>query len=264
MIEIDGLGFLYNGHKVLDEISFQIEKGTICGLFGPNGSGKTTLLKCCSGSLKYPKGSLKIGGKEVSSLRAIDLARLVSYVPQSHKPPFPFMTKEVVLMGRNPHLNTFIGPNDQDLNRTSEALRMLRILDLADRPYTMLSGGQRQLVILARALNQETPVLLLDEPASALDFKNQINLWMILRSLAKMGKTILACTHDPNHISWFCDQSVVICDGRIIAFGPPEKSLSFEVMKRLYGEMCTVNVCQGKNIVMPSERALWIDKIIED
>jgi len=241
----------YGNTEILHSISFIVQPGIVCGLFGPNGSGKTTLIKCCCGSHPY-NGSIMIDGSEIKELSPRELARVVAYVPQSHNPMFPFSVKEVVLMGRNPYISPISGPKEEDLIRTEDILKDLNIIDIADNPYTELSGGQRQLVILARALNQDTQVMLLDEPSSALDFKNQIRLWKLLRKLARNGKTIFACTHDPNHISWFCDSAVIMKTGTILTYGLSKETITKENMTELYGDLCTVEEMKNRVVVIPA------------
>jgi iron complex transport system ATP-binding protein len=241
----------YGEKQILHRVNFSVHGGVVCGLFGPNGSGKTTLIRCCSGTHPY-EGSIRINNADLKKMNPREMAKHVSYVPQNHTPMFPFSVKEVVLMGRNPYVSQIAGPSEEDLIRTEEVLEELKIRDLADQPYTELSGGQRQLVILARALNQDTPVMLLDEPASALDFKNQIRLWRLLRRLAEKGKTILACTHDPNHICWFCDYAVVMKAGEILTQGNPCNAISADVMGELYGDLCQVESIKERMVVMPT------------
>jgi iron complex transport system ATP-binding protein len=253
MIEVEKIESGYGKIRILFNPSFSVPEGIVCGLFGPNGSGKTTLLRCLSGSHPYDSGSIRVKNKEINLMKNRELARFIAYVPQSHTPPFPFLVKEVVLMGRNPHISRFSGPCKPDMEHTWKILQLLHIQELADRPYTELSGGQRQLVILARALNQDTPVLLLDEPSSALDFRNQIILWKIIRQLAGSGKTIIACTHDPNHISWFCDQVVVLKGGTVLAIGKPTEVINSETLKELYGNLCTVGSCNDQQVIIPHD-----------
>ena len=251
MIEVKNIESGYGKVRILSKPTFSVREGKVCGLFGPNGSGKTTLLRCLSGSHPYDSGSIRVKDHEINRMKNRELAKHIAYVPQSHTPPFPFLVKEVVLMGRNPYINRFSGPTHVDMEHTRDVLNLLHISDLANRPYTELSGGQRQLVILARALNQDTPVLLLDEPSSALDFRNQIILWNILRKLADSGKTIIACTHDPNHISWFCDQVVVLKDGSVLSIGKPKEVINKDTLQELYGDLCTVGDCNDQQVIIP-------------
>lgn len=253
MLEMKNLNFGYNGTEILKDISFHIEEGKLCGLFGPNGSGKTTLFKCCLGFLKFKKGDVLMNKDSIKNKSIEEMAKLVAYVPQEHKPPFPYLVKEIVLMGRTPHIRGVFGISDSDKNKALDALKMLGILHIANRPYNQLSGGQRQLVLIARAVTQETKFLFLDEPTSALDFKNQINIWKILRKIAQNGTTIFACTHDPNHVLWFCDKVIVLSDKEIIADGRPRDSLNDEILKKIYGNICNVKNFEDINMVVPSD-----------
>lgn len=243
--------FAFPGFQVLKDISFTIEKGELCALFGPNGTGKTTLLKCVAQLLSYQKGNVYVGEDNISEKSAAEFAKLISYVPQEHKPPFPYQVKEVVLMGRTPHLGRFFGPSRKDIAVAVRAMDLIGIRDLANRSYTELSGGQRQLVLIARALAQGTEVLLLDEPTSNLDFQNQIKIWRIIKEATRNGITALTCTHDPNHVLWFCDQVIVLKDNGIIAAGPPAKVLTEETLDEIYEGMCTVKSLDGMKMIMP-------------
>ena len=190
-------------------------------------------------------------GEDVEQCTVEHLARLVAYVPQEHRPPFPYLVREVVLMGRTPHLGGFFGVKRRDKEIAMDALATLEIGDLADRPYNHLSGGQRQMVLMARAIAQDTPVLFLDEPTSALDFQNQMRIWQIMRDIAGEGKTILACSHDPNHVAWFCDRVVVVGSGSVVAEGRPEDVISEDVLAMIYQDACTVRMLDGVRMVMP-------------
>lgn len=252
MLNVQNLTFSYHKTPVLQDISFQVEAGRLCALFGPNGSGKTTLFKCCLNFLKYQRGSVHIKGADAREKSVEELARLVAYVPQEHKAPFLYSVKEVVLMGRTPHLGGAMRIRNEDKRIVYEVLERLDILSLADQPYNELSGGQRQLVLLARALAQQTELIFLDEPASSLDFKNQLLIWRILRTIVDRGTTVFVCTHEPNHVLWFCDQAVVLNQHRIIADGDPKDSLSAEVLQRLYGPVCDIVKVDGVRMVAPA------------
>ncbi|WP_018153758.1 ABC transporter ATP-binding protein, partial [Methanothermococcus thermolithotrophicus] len=241
MIEIKNLHFGYDEkHDILRGVSFKVEKGELCAIFGPNGAGKSTLFKCMIGFLKPKKGGVSIGERNILKMPVEDIAKLIAYVPQEHKPPFPYLVKEVVLMGRTPHLGGIFGPKKKDVEKALEAMDVIGISHLADRPYTDLSGGQRQLVLLARALTQETKAMILDEPTSALDFRNQLKIWSMLKKLTKRGMPIVVSVHDPNHMMWFCDKVVVLHDKKIIASGEPRNVLTKEVLKTLYGNICDI------------------------
>lgn len=251
MLQVQDMHFRYGDFPVLSGVSFSVGKGELCGLFGPNGSGKTTLFKCCLRFLRAEQGIVRMHGEDTSQCSIERLARLVAYVPQEHKPPFPYLVREVVLMGRTPHLGGFFGIRRRDREIAMDALATLEISDLADRPYSQLSGGQRQMVLMARAIAQDTPVLFLDEPTSALDFQNQMRIWEIMRDIAGEGKTILACSHDPNHVAWFCDRVVVVGEGVVVAEGHPEDAISEVVLEEIYQNICSVRTLDGVQMVMP-------------
>lgn len=240
MLKVHQLSFSYGKTEILKDVSFQLSAGSLCALFGPNGSGKTTLFKCGLNFLKFKRGKVLINGENIQMKGVEELARSVAYVPQEHKAPFPFAVEEVVLMGRTPYLGGALGIKEADKRKVLEVLEKLDILHLAGRLYNELSGGQRQMVLLARALAQETKLIFLDEPASSLDFKNQLLIWRILQSIVEQGKTVFVCTHDPNHVLWFCDQVIVLNDGQIIVNGKPEQSLTDAVLQKLYGPVCRI------------------------
>jgi iron complex transport system ATP-binding protein len=256
MLDVRDLHFNYGSIPVLNGISFNVEEGELCGLFGPNGCGKTTLFKCCLNFLKSHSGSVLMDGKDVRALRVEDLAKVVAYVPQEHKPPFPYLSREVVLMGRTPRLNGFFGISRQDKIKAADAMDLLGLTELADFPYNQLSGGQRQMILMARAIAQETPLMFLDEPTSALDFSNQIRIWRIMRLVAESGVTILACSHDPNHVSWFCDKVVVMKDNRILKQGSSHNVITEATMDEIYQDMCSVRNLGGVKMVLPRDVAL--------
>ena len=255
MLQVNNLDFSYsnlNG-KILEDISFNVEEGTLCGLFGPNGCGKSTLFKCCLNFLKIKKGNVRMDKKNIKDLKIKDMAKIVSYVPQEHKPPFPYLVEEVVLMGRTPHLKGFFGIGKKDLKKTRETLELLEISHLSKKIYTTLSGGQRQLVLMARAIAQETKIMFLDEPTSALDFSNQLKIWKIIKKISESGVTILACSHDPNHVSWFCDKVVVVNNKNIVNQGSPEDVITQATLDLIYEDMCDVKKINNTNFVFPSD-----------
>lgn len=237
-IEIRDITFAYGQEDTLRGVTASLAAGRLHALFGPNGSGKSTLLRCLAGLLRYQVGSVQVLGREVAALSPRELARLVAYVPQEHRLSFPFTVREVVLMGRTPHLGGFAGPSRADKAAAARALATAQIEEIAEKPYTELSGGQRQLVLLARALCQDAPVLVLDEPTSALDFKNQMLVWQVLGHLREEGRTVVACTHDPNHVSWFCDEAAILRQGRLLRQGPVEQVMDNRTLSLLYGGVC--------------------------
>ncbi len=252
-VAVEDVHFAYGRKSVLRGVSFSVPPGSICGLFGPNGSGKTTLFRCCLGQLAPGRGTIRVDGLDVASMAISRLARHIAYVPQEHKPGFPFLVREIVAMGRTPHMGGFFRLRKNDLQVVERAMDVTGMAGLADEAYTALSGGQRQLACLARALAQEAPLMLLDEPTSALDFSNQMVVWQALRRIAGQGVTVLVCCHDPNHILWFCDTVAVLHQGRVTAAGPSRETLTGNVLRELYGtgiEVCSVD---GRPLVRPAE-----------
>lgn len=247
-IHFENLHFGYDETEILHGVSADLPAGDIYALFGPNGSGKTTLLKCLAGLVKTQKGEITIYRKNLRRANPREVSRLLSYVPQEHPLSFPFSVREIVLMGRTPHLGGVRGPKTEDVQMAETAISLVGISELSERPYTQLSGGQRQLVLIARALAQDTPVVILDEPTSALDFKNQIHIWKMLSMLKEQGKTVIVCTHDPNHVLWFCDTVLVLCQGRLLRQGPVREVMVNELLNQLYGDVCE----KSGNTVRPS------------
>lgn len=244
-LHVQQVRYAYGARAVLDGVTLDVDAGTVCGLLGPNGSGKTTLFKCCMNILTPQSGHITLWGQSLTGLRPAALARLVAYVPQEHRQAFPFRVRDMVLMGRSPHMRGLFRLADEDQRQVDAALERVGLADLADVPCNQLSGGQRQLVLLARALAQQTPLLLLDEPTSALDFSNQMAVWSMIRAIAGDGKTVLVCCHDPNHILWFCDQAVMLHEGRVLADGPPQSVITTPLLHAIYGPCCVRSSSPG-------------------
>lgn len=251
MVKIKNLNFSYGHKKILNNISFEVEKGSICGLLGPNGSGKSTFFKCCLNFLKNYEGIIEINGKNAAKLTPAKVAKLISYVPQEHKPPFPFTIMEIVLMGRTPHMGGIFGISKTDKKKAELAIQMVGIEDITHEPCTKLSGGQRQLALIARALAQEAPLMLLDEPTSVLDFSNQLKIWKVMKKVAENGVTIIACSHDPNHILWFSDTTVALSGGKLAAFGKTNEVLDHNLLKQIYNENYQITNAGEKKIIYP-------------
>ncbi|MGN9811368.1 ABC transporter ATP-binding protein [Micromonospora sp. BQ11] len=233
-LRIRGLTFGYGARPVLDGIDLDVNPGELCALFGPNGSGKSTLYRCILGHLRYG-GTVTLDGTDLGRLRPADVARRVSYVPQQHSNPFPFTVLDMVLMGRTPHLGGVFGPRQRDVEACERVLAQVGLSDERDRYYHTLSGGQRQLVLIARALAQDCDVLLLDEPTASLDFGNQLFVWRTVRDLARAGRAVLVCTHEPNHVLWFCDRAVALGrEGRLLADGAARQVVTTDLVTTLY------------------------------
>jgi len=251
MLTARHLRFSYGRLPVLRGVSIDASPGEVCGLFGPNGCGKTTLFRCCLGLLTPEADRLDVNGRPIAGLPPAERARLMAYVPQEHKPPFPLLVRDVVMLGRTPYLGLLGRASAEDRRIVSGTLEWMGLDGIADRPYDRLSGGQRQMVLIARAVAQRTPVILLDEPASGLDFHNQVRIWSVLRTLAAGGAAVVCCTHDPNHVAWFCDRVVVMRDGDVVSQGPPARALDGATLDRLYPGDWSLATADGVPVVLP-------------
>jgi iron complex transport system ATP-binding protein len=237
---------------ILKGVSFTIPEGRMATILGPNGSGKTTLFKCISGLWHPREGVIRYGKRDITRLSSVARAGLIAVVPQEHEPPFPYTVADIVLMGRASHVALFSAPSAKDVLAADTAMEQIGIGHLRHRPYTKISGGERQLVLVARALAQETPVLILDEPTSHLDFRNQILILSKVRNIARnQGLTILMTLHDPNLAMRFSDHVVMIAGGSVLAQGHPAQVLTPFNLKRMYNMDVSVIQHNGINIICP-------------
>lgn len=232
LMKVEGLTCGYHGKNILENISFSVGEGELWCILGPNGVGKTTLFKTILGLLKSKSGKIFIEDRDISSFSQRELAKIIAYVPQVHVPPFPFKVMEVILMGRNPHFSGRI--SDNDLEKVENAINLLNIGYLKDSPYTEISGGERQLVLIARAIAQETSILVLDEPISNLDFGNQVKVIEHLRELVKIGKTVIMTSHFPDNA--FLPESNLILLGKegFFKIGKGSEVLTEDVLNKIY------------------------------
>ncbi|NTV66421.1 MAG: ABC transporter ATP-binding protein [Chlorobaculum sp.] len=234
-IAIRKAGLGYNGKAILDDVDLQIAPGEIICLLGQNGAGKTTLFRTMLGFIAPLRGSVSLAGREVSRLSPKEIARIVSYVPQSYAMPFAYSVTDVVLFGRSAHLGLFASPGSRDRRVAAECLDLLEIAHLASRPFNELSGGERQMVVIARALAQEARFMILDEPASNLDYGNQVRVIRKIRELAGCEIGILMATHHPDHAFMAASRVAVLSGGRLSHDGTPEAMLTPETLRHLYG-----------------------------
>jgi len=225
----------YADHTVGSGLDVALAKGEVLALLGPNGGGKTTLLKTLLGLLRPKAGSVTLDGKPLNAYGLGERARAIAYVPQVHVGTFAFSVETVVLMGRSAHGSLFSSPSARDRAVTRAALDRFGIAHLSQRPYTMISGGERQLVLLARALAQEPQFVVLDEPTASLDFGNQGKVMEEIRSLAASGHGVLFTTHDPNHALRAADRAYLLRNGTRIAMGEVREVLDRTHLETLYG-----------------------------
>jgi iron complex transport system ATP-binding protein len=224
----------YPGRLVGEHLSIRVNEGEVLALLGPNGGGKTTLLKTLLGLLPPRAGEVVISGRQLAAFSHRERARLIGYVPQVHTGTFAFTVETVVLMGRTAHGSLFARPSEHDIDVTTRALERFGISALAARPYTEISGGERQLVLLARALAQEPRFVVLDEPTASLDFGNQGKVMREIRALADGGLGVLFTTHDPNHALRAAHRAYLLRNGECLADGPVTEVLTGERLEALY------------------------------
>ncbi|MBI4831649.1 MAG: ABC transporter ATP-binding protein [Candidatus Lindowbacteria bacterium] len=255
-IETKKIVFGYPNQPLFDGLSISVGSGEFVGLVGPNGSGKTTFLNLLTRVLKPSGGQIFVNGNELRTLSARELARAIAVVPQESAIIFPFTVSEVVLMGRAPHLKTML-ERDADFDIAAEAMEMAEVAHLADRPITELSGGERQGVLIARALAQRSGILLLDEPTAFLDIKHQVDIYDILGRLNRERKmTIIAVSHDLNLASQYCERVLVFRRGHLMFDGPPQEAITAETIRDVYGVDVVVqeNPQSGRPFVLPIRR----------
>lgn len=253
LLQAENIKFGYGNRTVLRDISISIRRGEIVSLLGPNGSGKTTLLKVLLGLNTAESGRVLFEGKNVSLHDRKSLARKIAYVPQFHRASFAYRVLDVVLMGRMPHKAFFSRFDNRDAELAREALEKLSILHLEDRPYTELSGGERQMTLIARALTQGARTFVFDEPANGLDYGNQIKLLEELISLSGEGFTFIKSTHFPDHALWVADRVIMLKDGSILADGSPEETITTDNLYALYGREVDIHALRENfRVCVPS------------
>jgi len=234
VIAVAGLQAGYGGPPVLREVTFTAPAGDFLGVLGPNACGKSTLVRVLTGVLRPERGSVRVGGLDVAAAKPRDLGRTSAVVPQSTEIPFPFTGFEVVLMGRYPRLGRFAGESHADRAAVTHAMEETDTTALAERLVTQVSGGERQRLVLARALAQEAPLLLLDEATASMDVHRKIDAFDLLALVNREGTTVLAVMHDLNLAALYCRRLLFLRDGRVHADGPTEEVFRREVIEAVY------------------------------
>jgi iron complex transport system ATP-binding protein len=235
LIEARQVAIGYGGKVVARDIDVSLRAGEVVCLLGPNGSGKTTLFKTLLRLIARLAGSISIAGRPIDSWRPGQLALRQAYVPQANISVFPYRVLDMVLMGRTARLGVFSAPSAADRERAWTALERLGIADLAEREYTRISGGQRQLTLIARALAQEAPSIVMDEPTASLDFGNQALVLREVARLARGGLGIVLSTHQPDHAFAIASRVLLLHDGRVVADGSPREVLTRQRLEQVYG-----------------------------
>ncbi len=234
-LEVKNLGFGYTPDAPLfSNVNFSLEKGGIFSILGANGAGKSTMMNCIANLLKPDAGEILLDGRSLSSLPPVKVARRIGYVPQIHTPAYGYEVLDFVVMGRAPYIGAFSQPSAADYELADQALEELGIQKLARRPYTELSGGERQQVTIARAIVQQPDIILLDEPTNHLDYGNQLRMIRLIRKLADKGYGILITSHMPDHVLLLGGQAGLLRDDARLLTGSAEEVLTEQNLNDLY------------------------------
>jgi len=253
MLEVKHLSFSYNKEWTIKNINFSIHKQEFSCLLGANGSGKTTILKCLNKVFHKDKGQIKIDEVDIDNLTQSEIARYISMVPQEHSVVFSYKVLDFVTMGVTPYLKFGKMPKSSDFEKAFSVLEQLNIEHLSDRQYNQLSGGEKQLVLIARALMQDTGYLIMDEPTAHLDFKNKNLLMREIRKLTKNSPTgVIMALHDPNLALKYCDRVIIVKNGNIMADGATEETMTCTNLGSAYDIDIKINQnTKGIEIALP-------------
>jgi len=253
-LEVKNLLFSYeDGSVIFDDISFEYQSPDVFCILGSNGTGKSTLLNCIIDELKVNSGNVLIDGVEVKDYNARELARKIAYIPQNHYPTFPFPVIDIVMMGLTSKMGYLSNPGKKEKKLALEKLEFLKIGHLKDKPYTDISGGERQLVMIASALVQEPELLILDEPTAHLDFGNQYRFIQLVKKFTENGMGVLMTTHFPDHALELNGITSILKDGKMNYIGKAEEIITNENLSNLYNIDVRVENFRGKKFCVPGE-----------
>ena len=251
-LTVDDITFGYDSERnVLEHLSFTYDSPEVLCILGSNGMGKSTLLQCIIGAFQIKAGSITVDGMPVGDYKARDFARKVAYIPQSHTPSFAYKVIDIVTMGRTSRIGYLSAPSAADVDFAYEQLAYLGIESLAERPYTDISGGERQLVMIASALAQEPEALLLDEPTAHLDFGNQFKFLQLVDRLRRKGMGVLMTTHFPDHALLLDCETAILAGGGVVAQGPAHEVVTDEALQRIYDVPINITQVAARSICIP-------------
>jgi iron complex transport system ATP-binding protein len=236
ILEVGNLSFHYhNSRTIFHDVSFSVDKGEVISILGTNGSGKSTLLNCIANLFKPESGEILLNGQPMSKMHLRDVARLIGYVPQIHLPAYAYTVREFTVMGRTPYIGAFGTPAAKDYRIADEVLERMGIVHLRDKPYTEISGGERQQVMIARVIAQQPQLILLDEPTAHLDYGNQYRVVQMIRQLAAEGYALIMTTHNPEHAIILNGKVAILNREGVLGVGQAAETLSAETLTNLYG-----------------------------
>jgi len=250
-LSVRNLSVSYGKRLILDNISFDANPGELLTVVGQNGAGKSTLFYCLLG-IKHPdSGDIYVKDKNINSYGVTEYAKEIAYVPQSHAPTFNYSVFDMVLMGTTAQVSGFSAPKEKQAEAVMSSLDRVGISDLSHRGYLRISGGERQLVLIARALAQNAKTLIMDEPTANLDYGNQLRVLSCVKSLAKSGYTVILSSHNPEHAFLFADRVLALKDGTVCAVGTPDDVLSEELLFTLYGVPVSLRKTDTGTLIEP-------------
>ncbi len=255
IIEAQNINFSYTkgGRQILKDVNLNLKEGQVMSILGPNGAGKSTLLNCIATLLTPDSGIIKLCGNDVKQMKPREVASILSYVPQTHTPAFSYTVFNFVLMGRAPKIGMFEKPKDGDMEAVQKVLEDVGLTELADKPYTEISGGERQQATIARALVQEPKAILFDEPTAHLDYGNQIKTLRVIKSLAEKGYAIIITTHNPDHAIMLGGTVAILSKDGHLEVGPAGEIITENKLKEVYDtELKLVMMGEvGRNVCVP-------------
>ena len=241
ILSVQNLTFSYADHTVLEDVSFDVDRGEFLSLLGPNGVGKSTLFRCMLGTLTGYRGRVLVEGQEIRTLPQSQRARRIAYIPQIHRPTFGYTVLDTVLMGTTRHLSPFASPKQSQMKAALDALDRVGVSALSEQ----------QLVLIARALAQQSDILIMDEPTSALDYGNQLRVLQQVRALSREGYTVLLSTHNPQHALTFADRVLALHQGAVAAHGPAREVLTPALIRKLYRVETALADTRGGSVLVP-------------
>lgn len=250
-LQVEGLNYVFQGKQALHNISLTAERGDLTFVIGPNGAGKSTLFRCILNILTDFSGQIRVGGKDIRSMSARERAEQIAYIPQIHRPTFGYSVLDTVLMGMARQIPVFSRPGESQIRQAEEALDRIGVLHMRDRDFSKLSGGEQQLVLIARAIAQKAKILIMDEPTSALDFGNQLRVLRQVQALSRAGYTVLLSTHNPQQAMNYAGKVLAMSQGEVKAYGPPEKILTPQLIRELFGVEVRYIATESGAVIVP-------------